>query len=70
MARTHRNRPEWRFFRRPSHLNEEAKLRQLLTDSWLEEIEISGRNRIHKRLANLPDAWEDLHVSSLEDKHA
>lgn len=70
MARTKRQRPEWRFIRKPAHRNEEAQLRQLLTDTWVEGYNISGINRVHKRLGNLPDAWDDLWVSSLEDKHA
>lgn len=70
MARTKRQKPSWKFFRRPHHLNEEAQLRQLLVDSWVEGYNISGMNRVHKRLANLPDAWDDVHVSSMWDKYA
>jgi hypothetical protein len=69
MARTHRNRPTTRYYRKPHHLNEEAQLRQLLKDRWVEEYTISGTNRIHKRLCNLPDAWDDMVISTLWDKH-
>ena len=65
MARTHRRVPNWKCHRRPRHLNEEGQLRQLITDAWVEGYKVSGLNRTHKRLASLPDAWDDLMVSSL-----
>ena len=71
MARTKRALPEYRYFRRPRHLNEEAQLRQLLKDSNDEEYSaLSKMNRLRKRLLVLPNAWDDIHISTLWDKYA
>jgi hypothetical protein len=71
MARTKRALPEYRYFRRPKHRNEEAQLRQLLNDNVDEEFTaLSKVNRIRKRLVALPNAWDDIHPSCLWDKYA
>lgn len=71
MARTKRALPKDRYFRKPRHLNEEAKLRQLLKDSNDEEYTaLSKMNRLRKRLLVLPNAWDDIHPSCLWDKYA
>lgn len=64
MARTRRNRPQDLYYRSPRHLSEERTLKAILKDSWVDkEIyqlgNISGLNRIRKRIKQLPEAWYD-----------
>lgn len=71
MARTKRAALKDKYFRRPRHLNEEAKLRQLLKEKNDEEFTgLSKVNRLRKRLLVLPNAWDDIHISTLWDKYA
>ena len=64
MSRTYRNVETGKWFRNPRHLNEESQLRQILRDAVVEDYEVSGLNRARKRLVNLPDAWDDIHVAA------
>lgn len=63
MSRTYRDKQSG-WFRNPRHVNEESQLRQILQDTLVEGYEVSGLNRTRKRLVNLPDAWDDIHVAA------
>lgn len=71
MSRTIRQEikgPYNRCMRRPRHKQEESKLLGLLTDTKEEDFPLAGRNRIHKRLSKLPNAWDDILISALFER--
>lgn len=65
MSRTHRKEHYNKAaLRRPKTQQEIKQLNHMLEDIQDEDYDVSGLNRIHGRLQDLPTAWDDKVISA------
>lgn len=71
MARTYRNLLGMNrcALRNPRTSNERKSLLSILQDNRFEEYNVSGVNRIHRRLKKCPTSYDDLVISGYKENY-